>query len=308
MNSRILITGSSGLVGGALRTALESVGNTVAGLDILGSGEGFGDVRNAMSMKSAFEGCTGVIHLAAVSRVIWGERDPDNCWATNVEGLKNVLQLAQAQKKQPWLVFASSREVYGQPDVLPATEDSPLNPVNIYGRAKVEGERLINEAREKGLRAVIIRLSNVYGSTMDHHDRVVPAFARAAVLGQPMRVDGAGHTFDFTHLDDTVRGIVALAGHLEANYDALPPIHFLTGQATSLGQLAGFAQEITGFASEVLHAPPRNFDVSTFHGSPLRARNLLGWEPRISIKEGLVRLIDDYRAELMPKSIMEAVQ
>lgn len=308
MNSRILITGSSGLVGSAVRVALENFGSAVTGLDIQAIGKEFGDVRDPLSMKHVFDGCTGIIHLAAVSRVIWGEQDPDNCWATNVDGLRNVLQLAQAQRKQPWLIFASSREVYGQPAVLPATEDSPLNPVNIYGRAKVEGERLINEAREKSLRAVIIRLSNVYGSTLDHHDRVVPAFARAAVLGQSMRVDGANHTFDFTHLDDTVRGIVALAAYLEARHDALPPIHFLTGQATSLGQLAGLAQEITNFASKVVHAPPRNFDVSRFHGSPRRARELLGWEPRISIREGLARLIDDFHSELVPKPAGEVVQ
>ena len=168
MNRHILITGSSGLVGTAVRASLECSGVSVTGLDIQAVGHEFGDVRNPLTIQHAFESCTGIIHLAAISRVIWDEKDPDNCWATNVHGLANVLGLAKPQKVKPWVIFASSREVYGQPTILPATENSPLNPVNIYGRAKVEGERLINEARTQGLRTTIVRLSNVYGSTADH--------------------------------------------------------------------------------------------------------------------------------------------
>lgn len=303
----ILITGSSGLVGTAVRASLERSGVSVTGLDVQAVGHEFGDVRDPITIQDAFEGCKGIIHLAAISRVIWGEQDPDNCWATNVDGLANVLRLAESQKDKPWVIFASSREVYGQPDFLPATENSPLNPVNIYGRAKVEGERLINEARTQGLRTAIIRLSNVYGSTADHQDRVVPAFARAAVLGLALRVDGSNHTFDFTHLDDTVRGIVALTKCLDAGHDELPPIHFLTGQPTTLGQLAAIAQEASKLVSKIVPSPPRNFDVSQFHGSPQRAKELLGWEPQISIREGISRLIADYRTELMPEPAQENI-
>lgn len=298
MKTRILLIGSAGLVGTAVRAALEKNGAEVIGLDLRSDGKEFGDIREANSIAHAFQGCTGIIQLAAVSRVIFGERDPANCWATNVEGVRNVLSLALAQNPRPWLIFASSREVYGQPDSLPVSEDFPLKPVNVYGRSKVEGENIVHAARSQGLRATVIRLSNVYGSTHDHPDRVVPAFARGAVMGSPLRVDGADHTFDFTHLDDTVRGILALASRLEAGGEALPPIHFLTGQATSLGQLAELAKELAGSPSEVVQAPPRNFDVSTFQGDPERARLLLDWTPRISIREGLGRLIADFRAEL----------
>ena len=175
--------------------------------------------------------CDGVIHLAAVSRVIWGERDPELCWATNVDGLRNVLDVAHRQPRKPWMIFASSREVYGQPSVLPASEETPREPVNVYGRSKVMGEELIEAARLDGLRASVIRLSNVYGSTTDHADRVVPAFARAAVLGHSLRVEGAEHTFDFTHISDVAQGIVALVSRLDDGQCAPPPIHFTYGPA-----------------------------------------------------------------------------
>lgn len=298
MSNRILVTGSSGLVGSALREALQLQGMEVHGLDLRGFGPEAGDVRDLECMNRAVQRCDGIVHLAAVSRVVWGERDPQLCWATNVDGLRNLLGAAARQGRRPWIIFASSREVYGEPDTLPVTEDAPLRPVNIYGRSKVAGERLMAEARRDGLCAAVIRLSNVYGSPSDHADRVVPAFARAAVQGRTLRVDGAGHTFDFTHLDDVARGIAALVGLLQTGAAAPPPIHFLTGRPTTLGQLADLAIEVAASSSRVQHALPRSFDVAQFYGSPDRARSLLGWSPRVSIREGLTRLISSLRREL----------
>jgi UDP-glucose 4-epimerase len=295
---RILITGSCGLVGSALRLALERQGVVVDGIDLRARGAEAGDVRQVERVRTAVGRCDGIVHLAAVSRVVWGERNPEACWATNVGGLQNVIESARRQPTAPWLIFASSREVYGQVRSLPATEDAPLLPMNIYGRSKVEGENLINTARDGGLPAAIIRLSNVYGRTSDHDDRVVPAFARAAVLGRPLRIDGADHTFDFTHIDDTVRGIVALVEHLMQRADPPPPIHFVTGVPTTLRQLAKMAVDIAETNSTLHHAPPRNFDVSSFYGSAERARLLLNWSAQVTLRSGLAQLIEDFRNEL----------
>jgi UDP-glucose 4-epimerase len=133
----------------------------------------------------------------------------------------------------------------------------------------------------------VIRLSYVFGTTGDHQDRVMPAFAHAAVLGHSLRIDGAGHTFDFTHLEDVTRGITALIRLLQAGGEVPPPIYFVTGCPTTLGQLANMAFDIAGSCSSLMHAAPRNFDVAQCYGSPERARQLLGWLPHISLREGL---------------------
>ena len=302
---RILITGSEGLVGSALRTALVARGAEVVGLDLLGTRHDEGDVRSLRRVRKTLDGCDGVVHLAAVSRVLWGERDPEGCWSTNVEGLGNLLRVLDEEKRRPWLLFASSREVYGQPRRLPATEDTPLLPVNVYGRSKVEGERLMQAARAGGLRAATVRLSNVYGSARDHADRVVPAFVRAAVSGGTIRIDGAECTFDFTHIDDTARGMVAVVNLLEIG-ETPPPIHLLTGTPTTLRDLAALAIDVAGETSPVVEAPPRSFDVSRFHGDPSRARELLGWEPRVVLRKGLERLVRDLRAEADSSQHQEA--
>lgn len=298
MSQSILVTGSEGLVGSALFRALSDAGFEVIRFDCNAPpGRGRADVRDTAAVRGAIARCAGVVHLAAVSRVIWGERDPQGCWETNVGGTQNVLGAALAAPQSPWVLFASSREVYGQPDSLPASEDTPLEPVNIYGRSKVAGERLVGEAREAGLRAATVRLSNVYGSAADHADRVVPAFARGAARGERLRVEGAGHTFDFTHLDDTTRGLLSIIRALEAGEDRLPPLHLVTGAATTLGELAALAVSIAGTAAEVVEAPPRSFDVSRFQGCPRRAKEILGWEARVTVREGLTRLIHAFRSE-----------
>lgn len=295
MGYRILVTGSEGLIGSALREALAARGMDVVGLDLLASGEERGDVRDIERVRAAMSGCAGVVHLAAVSRVVWAERDPERCWSTNVDGVRNIVDSA-IQTGRPWVVFASSREVYGQPESLPASEDSPLRPVNVYGRSKVEGERLVLAARDSGVRSGIVRLSNVYGSTRDHADRVIPAFARAAALGRRLRVDGAENTFDFTHVDDTTRGIVAFIDLQMDGAAAPPPVHFVTGTPTSLGELATLAIRLAGSDARVEHAAPRTYDVSRFHGDPTRAREMLRWTSRIDLQTGLRRLISDFRS------------
>lgn len=306
MSRKILITGSEGLVGSALRRKLELSGLEVRGLDIRAGDSEAGDVRDAIDVRGAMRGCVGVVHLAAVSRVVWGERDPDLCWKTNVEGFRNVLEAADQLAIKPWVIFASSREVYGQPKRLPADEETPLRPVNVYARSKVAGEQLIAEARDRGLRACVIRLSNVYGSTQDHPDRVVPAFARAALLRQPLRIDGCDHTFDFTHISDVVQGITAVVALLDRSVAPPPPIHFVSGVPTTLGELATLAIDIAQSDSTVTHAPPRNFDVAKFHGFPGRAQSLLGWSPRISLRQGLTALINDFSAMYKQHAAKEA--
>ena len=232
MTKRVLVTGSRGLVGRRLCASLRNDGFSVKELDLLGRGANHGDLTRLADIETAIQGCAGVVHLAAVSRVVWGQRDPDLCWRTNVTGLQNLVHAALAQSSRPWILFSSSREVYGQAPSLPVAETTALNPLNVYARSKAEGERVVLNARSQGLQTAVVRLSNVYGCTKDHADRVIPAFGRAAVEGSPLRVEGSNHTFDFTHVNDVVRGLRALIGLLESGEQSLPPVHLVSGHPT----------------------------------------------------------------------------
>lgn len=293
----ILVTGSAGLVGRVLCRALAAAGFHVRGLDLRDGGAWQGDVRDPHRLDRALAGCDGVVHLAAVSRVLAAERDPDLCWQTNVQALHTLLGCVCDRPYPPWLVFASSREVYGNAPAMPVPEGSPPRPGNAYAWSKLAGEALVTAAARNGLRAMTVRLSNVYGRVEDHPDRVVPAFARAAAAGQPMRVDGPSHGFDFTQVDDVARGLVGLVRHLAAGGPAWAPVHFVSGRCTTLGALADLANRLAAGRSVVWPGPPSDLHAHHFVGDPARARVLLGWQARCDIATGLARLIDDFRRQ-----------
>jgi nucleoside-diphosphate-sugar epimerase len=297
--SRILITGSSGLIGSALLTSLPTAKYDLVGIDIRPPTDARAiqlDTTNVPAMAELVGEFDGVVHLAAVSRVIHGEQDPNKCRAVNVGGTMAILSAIQASRRRPWLVFGSSREVYGEPALLPVAEDAPLQPINIYGQTKMVGERCVEAHVAAGFPAAIVRFSNVYGNAnTDHVDRVVPAFCRAAISGTPLRIDGGHNTFDFTHIADVARGLELLMDSIGSSEHGMPPIHFVSGVATTLHELAQLVVAQAGGSPTIVEAPSRSYDVSRFWGDFSRARQLLGWSPQVSLREGLTGLICDIR-------------
>ncbi|VEN74738.1 Epimerase [Candidatus Desulfarcum epimagneticum] len=293
---RILITGSEGLIGRRLRAALAQGGHIALGCDIKADApDEKGDIRRLSCLEKVAPEVDGIIHLAGVSRVIDGERDPEECMRTNAGGTKNVIKAAMASPNRPWILFSSSREVYGDPSSLPVPDTAALKPVNIYGESKAECERMLLDVRREGLRTGIVRLSNVYGDVKDHADRVVPAFCRAAATGGRIRVEGAQNTFDFTHVDDTARGLMALIDQL-GQRENTPPTHLVTGRGVTLEELAKLAVQCGGSDCDIVERPSRSFDVSKFYGDPIRAEKYLGWSAKIRIEDGVKRLVADFKA------------
>lgn len=294
----ILITGSEGLIGHQLIRYFHSQNIPVAGIDLKPStigNIGFqGNILDLNLMGELISQATGIIHLAAVSRVVDGQKNPELCNEVNVTGTQQILEIASQNSKKPWIIYSSSREVYGHATEFPVAEHMDLVPVNVYGESKNKAEKLVNSYEGFGNTA-IVRFSNVYGSVdYDHYDRVVPAFAQAAAYGSAIRIDGSHNSFDFTHLSDTVDGVLLMCEKLK--FQSLPPIHFVTGQETTLGELAEMARGHSYHDIEIIEAPSRDYDVSKFYGSYERAKFLLGWAPKIFIKEGLRDLIQKYRS------------
>tara|TARA_Y100000815_G_scaffold65487_1_gene54423 strand:- start:14392 stop:15294 length:903 start_codon:yes stop_codon:yes gene_type:complete len=297
---KILITGHCGLVGRYLAALLSARGFLLSSLDIADS---TGDITRSADIEQAVRGCHGVVHLAAVSRVVWGQRNPELCWRTNALASEALLNAAINSPLQPWVLVASSREVYGEAKQLPVSEDIALAPVNIYGKAKLTMEQAAIKARNSGINTAIVRLANVYGCTLDHSDRVLPAFCRNAAEGLPLRVDGFDHLFDFTHISDTVAGMIEMVGLLEAGEKGIPPIHLLPGIGTTLLEAAQMAVRSAGSHSAIVQAPSRNYDVSRFVGDPSRAKALLGWQAAIPPEQGIAQLVTAFKqqAEVMDR-------
>jgi nucleoside-diphosphate-sugar epimerase len=292
---KILVTGNLGLVGRHLTPLLENKGYVVQGFDIANN---TGNICDYDQLEKEMADCAGVVHLAAISRVIWGEQNPELCWNTNALASEELLKIALSRPEKPWVLVASSREVYGESAVLPVLDSAPVNPVNIYGQAKAYMEKRALEARDYGLNTAVIRLANVYGCTMDHRDRVLPAFCFNAVQNSDLRVDGREHLFDFTHVSDTVKGLCLVVEQLENNERNFPPIHLLPGIGTTLGEAAEMAVKVAGSNSRIIDAPSRSYDVSRFIGDPTQAKELLGWQASIAPEQGIQLLVKAFQKQL----------
>ena len=289
--AKILITGSSGLIGSALTRSLRANAINVLGVDKRPAGSTDVEhllVPNDPMIPDLLKDVTGVIHLAGVSRVVWGQRDPRECWDSNVHVTATLIEAILHLHPSPWLIYASSREVYGQGKTLPLADDAPIAPLNVYASSKAATEALIEQARKlRRLRAGILRFSTVFGGKEDHPDRVLPAFMLAAVSGAPLIVNGAEVAIDPTWIDDVIDGIERLRNALERNEIPERPILLATGQLVRLVDLASQICDCLRSESKILVNSPRTYDVERFAGEPLYAKNFLAWQPRTSLSAAL---------------------
>ncbi len=294
---RVMVTGSAGLVGAVLCESLRKAGHTPVPFDV--RTDPSQDIRDPLAVASAARGCDGVMHLAAVSRVAWGEADPTLCDDINVGGTEAVIDGCFRLAQRPFLIFASSREVYGNPVRFPVRETDTIAPVNTYGRSKAEGERLIGLAARRGLRTGIVRLSNVYGTVNDHPDRAVPALLWRALQGDTLEITGENMFFDFVHSDDSADGLLRAAAAI-AGGRILPPLHIATGVATTLKDLATAAVRLAGNGAPILVRESRSFDVSGFQGDPGMTAAALDLGKATPLDDGLKHLAAAMRLRNRP--------
>lgn len=274
---RILVTGSSGLIGSQLIPLLNTLGYATAGMDIRAvQQDDYGDICDSEALVSKVKGCVGIVHLAAISRVAVAHKNPQLCMKTNYEASKNLAKLAK-EVGAKWFIYASSREVYGHVKSTPIVESVGLNPVNVYGEAKLKSETYIDGLASAEFNPAIVRFSNVFGAVNDHATRVIPAFVKAAYQGADLSVEGGHNAFDFTFVDEIVRALGLLISQLQQG-QTFKPMHFTTGQETSLNTLASEAIGLFDSQSRLVHNTPRDFDVSTFSGDSTLAFKQLGWK------------------------------
>jgi UDP-glucose 4-epimerase len=287
---KIVVTGGAGFIGSHLVDRLLRSDNddTVVVVDNLSRGRKSnisqhaadprfqlieGDVRDAKAVQDALRGASTVYHLAAQSTVMGGVRDPLYTFKTNVVGTFNVLRAATHHRVER-VLFASSREVYGEPISLPVQEDSPLQAINSYGASKVAGEAYCRAfRREWGLQVEIVRLGNVYGPR--DVGRVIPAWIDQMALGQDLFVYGGKQVVDFVWVEQAIEAFVRAVA-LEG---PLPPINVGSGTGTRIVDLARRIARLAGGHSHVKLQPARPMEVTRFVANVERMRQMLGVEP-----------------------------
>lgn len=289
MKQKILVTGSEGFIGKKLIEKLEYRDYIVKTFDIK-NGQ---DVCDFNLLHKTIQGVDGVIHLAAVSRVVFGYENPYKTVTTNLIGTANILESIRQNNTSCWMIFGSSREVYGEGGES-VTEENPLNPINVYGATKVGCEYLtLNYGTNYGINTYVVRFTNVYGGINDHPDRLIPRFVNQALTNSDFTINGGSQKFDFIHLEDATDGLIALVEKI-VNKSILKEktFNFVTGYGTTIKELVEKLIKITNSKSKTKYLPERAYDVNTFVGNPSRALKILNWKAKKSIDEGLSEYIE----------------
>ena len=240
----------------------------------------------------AVGGVDFVIHLAAIPSVPRSVEDPVTSHRANVDGTLQVLTAARdAQVKR--VVCASSSSVYGDSPTLPKHEAMPPNPLSPYALQKLIGEQYTSLYHALyGLETVSLRLFNVFGPRQNPsspYSGVISLFIAALREGRQPTIHGDGEqTRDFTFVGDVAAGVLAACAAAEVGGRV---INLAGGGRTSLNQLFGILRDLTGRAVEPVYGAPRPGDVRDSQADPRLATGLLGFEPRVSLEEGLRRTI-----------------
>jgi UDP-glucose 4-epimerase len=307
LTSRILVTGAAGFIGSHVAQALLDRGHSVRTIDNFSTGSRAnlaaiagevelieGDIRSYERAHTAARGMDVVIHLAALPSVPRSIQDPLTTNAVNVTGTLNVA-LASRDAGVRRVVFASSSSVYGRNEALPKSEDLVPMPISPYGVSKLAAEQyLMGFSAVYGIEAAALRYFNVFGPRQDpssQYSGVIPKFLTRALVGEPLVVFGDGtQSRDFTYVDNVVAATCAAAavplgdGSLVCNIGC--------GARHTLDDLAAAVLRVTGSGSRVEYGPPRVGDVLHSYADVARAREELGYDPLVSLDEGLGRTLE----------------
>lgn len=316
----VLVTGGAGFIGSNLCEHLLREGHTVKCLDNFATGhienliplinqypDRFtlivGDIRNLADCRRAVEGCQYVLHEAALGSVPRSINDPITTNDVNIGGFLNMLVAARDAGVKRF-IFAASSSTYGDSASLPKVEDVIGRPLSPYAITKYVDELYADVfARTYGTEYIGLRYFNVFGRRQDPNGAyaaVIPLFVKKFMAHEAPNINGDGeYSRDFTYIDNVIQmNMLALTTD---NPEAVNQIYNTAfGDRTTLNQLVGYLREFLGEkdpaikAIEPTHGPNRAGDIPHSLASIDKARRLLGYDPKYSMRDGLREAVDWY--------------
>lgn len=308
---RVVVTGGAGFLGSHLCEALIGRGDTVVCVDNLITGR-LANIAHLAGHRE-FSVCEAdvaaglavpgrvdaVAHLASPASPVDYLRRPLETLAVGSRGTENALGLAARDGAR--FVLASTSEVYGDPALHPQPEEywgnvNPIGPRSVYDEAKRFAEALTMAFRRAHkVNAGIVRIFNTFGPRMAADDgRVVSNFIVQALRGEPLTIYGDGsQTRSLCYVDDLIRGLIAMIDAEEPG-----PVNLGNPEEFSVAEIAKLVLRITGSASSVTYCPLPQDDPVRRCPQISRAASLLGWQPRVSVEQGIHRTVAWFRASV----------
>jgi UDP-N-acetylglucosamine/UDP-N-acetylgalactosamine 4-epimerase len=313
-HTSFLITGGAGFIGSNLvEYLLTYKAGTVRVLDNLSNGyqknirayldhPAFevmeGDIQDLDTCMRACAGMDIVLHQAALGSVPRSIKDPVTTNNVNVGGFVNMLQAAKDQQVKRF-VYAASSSTYGDSRSLPKVEDTIGKPLSPYAVTKYANELYADVfAKTYGMEIIGLRYFNIFGPRQDPNGAyaaVIPLFIDAVLKGKPPRINGdGGQTRDFTFVENCVEANIRAA--LTGNREAVNQVYNIAvGERTSLNDLFNILKEEAGAAITPEYGPDRVGDIRDSLADISKARRLLGYNPRVSIREGLKQTLEWFK-------------
>ena len=306
-----LVTGIAGFIGSGLARALSARGARVRGIDNFATGksENIAEVLPQIDFREAdlldfpalCDACVGVdyvLHQAAIPSVPKSVADPVTSNRANVDGTLNLLQAARGAKVKR-VVYASSSSAYGDTPTLPKHEGMVPDPISPYAVSKLTGEMYMRSFwRVYGLETVSLRYFNIFGPRQDAHSQYSAVLAKFITLmldGKKPTIFGDGaQSRDFTYIDNCVEANL-LACTAPARQAAGEVFNVAAGKRFTLNQTVEILRKLTGYKGGVEYTEERKGDIKHSLADISKARQRLGYEPRIGFEEGLRRTVEWYR-------------
>ncbi len=317
---RVVLTGGAGFLGSHLSDLLLKNGHEVVAVDNLVTGSegnvahlaahpGFSLVRADVSEGLSADGPVDfVAHLASPASPVDFTRIPLEVLRVGSRGTENALDLAESKGAR--FLMASTSEVYGDPQISPQPESywgnvNPIGVRSVYDEAKRFSEAMtMAYCRYRGVDTRIVRFFNTYGPRMRLDDgRVVPNFVRQALAGEPITVYGDGlQTRSFGYVEDILRGVYALIIAPGDTPGIHEPFNIGTQEERTMLEFAALVRDLVGSSSGIVHLPAASDDPKQRRPDATRAREILGWEPAVSVEDGLRTTIAAFREAMGPKT------
>jgi UDP-glucose 4-epimerase len=308
MPKKILVTGGAGFIGSHVVDRLVLEGYEVRVLDDLSTGKldniqrnlssgkvelVKGDIRDASAVKQSLDGVNFVIHMAALVSVPLSVENPDLTFDINLLGTLNLLR-SSIKEKVDRFVFVSSCAVCGDPESLPVTEQTRTNPISPYAESKLIGERYsLGFSERQLLNSVVLRFFNVYGPRqgMNDYSGVITRFIERCKQKLPLTIYGDGsQTRDFVNVKDVAEAVLA---SMKSSKAAGEVFNIGSGKHTSINELAKTIMELAGVNSEISYEKSRSGDIKDSYADISKAKMLLGYEPKVSLSDGLQSLLEE---------------